>query len=646
MRTSRLVSALLAVCCAVAAAGQEVRPGIHFDRRFLVATRGVQAREGLPAFVPKAPAGWTLRTIVTTDVPGTFTIDGRQSTYAAPKTWHVLEPAAATLDAAAASMHPWDLAHHIVAGTAPGAMATMLDPGLIDTGMIEELEPNVAHVEPSLARRMGEALTRRGSSAKTCPDAPQGTVVACGAASFHWPNIPRVDWHQANDFTQLAAARKRTEAAFAAGPRVRIAHLDTGYYKTNDTITPPFFLFDKSKSMIPNDRCGQTGIDCYMGGLPNGHGPETLSVLAGGKINFAAADGYPAYDDYLGGAPLAEVFTYRVSPSVVLLWPLYVSEGIFSAVDENKADVISMSMGGAPSFMLRDAVNHAYDHGTAMFFAAADFFRLPVPFLPIEIPWHTMVYPARFTPATPVSGMTASKRSYGLTNSWWTLFRGDFTSWALRGSYGPARLAKGRALTATTPNITSRHGTSAFVPNQIQFSFSGTSAATPQAAAAAALWLQAHRNDIPADQWQTWRKTQLVYDALTSTAVCPQKHRCEELFGAGLIQANAAIDELPANPVKRDPAKIGVDWITLLAKIIGVNPNDPPPTGHRAELHRKMLQLEVAQLIASDRELNAMLGGDHESKPDAATLERLARALERHPRASAHLRRSVAARGR
>lgn len=610
-----------------AATAQEVAPGVHHSGEYLVSVRDA----GALRMDRLATQGWTAQTLLT--------IPSNDETNAPAKTWVLLSPPEAKKcpRVVAAAEHPWDRAHRSVA---TGALTTVAD--FVDMSQVIEIEPVVAYEVRGFAERYAAAMAKREKIAPACDEGPGDTVVACLPASFQWPNVKQVSWHMNDDRTQLRMAHNRAQAAFQQPPFVRIAHLDTGYYATTDTITPPRFLTDESRSFIPCDVCGETGIDCWKGGLPNGHGPSTLSVLAGGKVSFAGGNGYPAYNDYVGGAPLAEVFTYRVSPSVALLYPLHVAQGIVGAI-ENDADVISMSMGGAPSHFLRDAVNLAYDRGIAMFFAAADFIRLPVPIVPIEIPPHTMVYPARFTTATPVSGMTASGRSYGLNPSCFlSVLRGEAFDWMLRGSYGPEHLMRDRALTAVSPNITARYGTASFPRNQVKFSFQGTSAATPQAAAAAALWLQVHRNEFAPNEWRTWVKTQSVYDALISTAELPKRAGAVDQFGAGLIQASEALDvRRPANPVKRPPGKIGIDWITILAAILGIDPNDPPPTGQEAEIRRSMLQLEVAQLLTTEPELRDIVNGDFENTPSQRQLEQLARALERHPRASRYLRRAV-----
>jgi hypothetical protein len=614
----------------VAAHAAEVAPGVHFEGQFLVSVRGTSAAP-LQALTAR---GWKVETLATTRTTP-------------PKTWLLVTPPGGRL-AAASSMHAWELAHRMVGGKAPAALGSLDG---IDLSSIIEIEPHAAYEISGFHDRYTTGMKQREESAPQCAS-PSSGVIACGKASIQWPNVTKSSWHLDDDRTELRKAQLRAESAFGGPKLVRIAHLDTGYYPSKDSITPPRFRTDLSRSMIPDDQCGETGIDCYVGGTPNGHGPETLSVLAGGKVGFPGGNGYPPYDDYMGGAPLAEVFTLRVSPSVVLLYPLHVGQGIFLAVDQD-ADVISMSMGGAPSYFLRDAVNSAYESGVPMFFAAADFLRLPVPLIPIEIPPHTMAYPARFNTATPVSGITASGKSYGLNPSWFlSVLRGDAFSWILRGSYGPTKLMAHRALTTYTPNVTARFGQRivagsappVFPPNQIHFGFAGTSAATPQAAAAAALWLQFHRNDFNEAEWRSWVKAQSAYDALTSTAELPKQHGVVDHFGAGVVKADKALDYAkPANPVKREPGEIGVDWITILADILGIDTNEAAPK-ETAHIHKAMMQLEVAQLLMTEPQLRDILKGDFETTPSEAQIQRLARALENHPRASAQLKKGIKSR--
>ena len=284
MRSLRgcFVLAMLA-CVASVAFAQEVAPGVHFTGQILVSVRGALTNEIPSAATAENPGGWTVRQLAT--VRGSSDLEGPAA--AEPKTWLLLTPPSITEARGGDRTHPWDVSHRLIAGLMSDAMSEI--PSVVDSDRIVEMEPVVAYEMRGISGRLA------ASAAKTpllaCEEGPAGLVIACGAASFQWPNVPRVSWHQDDDRTQLRKARMRAEKHFQSGDVVRIAHLDTGYYATNDSITPPRFDFALSRSLIPNDRCGPKGIDCYQGGLPNGHGPETLSVLAGGKVQFAGGAG-------------------------------------------------------------------------------------------------------------------------------------------------------------------------------------------------------------------------------------------------------------------------------------------------------------------------------------------------------------------
>ena len=124
---------------------------------------------------------------------------------------------------------------------------------------------------------------------------------------------PGFGWHLKDEFSQLKSARERVgmNPAF----RVRIAHLDTGYDDKHPT-KPEQLLAqlgrNYSEAGSPN-----SAIDPQQGeftGDNSGHGTGTLSILAGARFKFKNE-----FDDFLGGAPQAEIIPIRVAGSVVLL---------------------------------------------------------------------------------------------------------------------------------------------------------------------------------------------------------------------------------------------------------------------------------------------------------------------------------------
>jgi hypothetical protein len=183
-------------------------------------------------------------------------------------------------------------------------------------------------------------------------------------------------------------------------------------------------------------------------------------------------------------------------------------------------------MGGIPARSWAAAVNRAYEAGVAIFAAAGNRFG-PSPPL-------STVYPARFNRVVAVCGVTADGTPYykpGLHRH-------------MQGCFGPPAKME-TALAAYTPNapwaLMGCGGVVGFG--------GGTSAATPQAAGAAALWLQAHPSPLGVAAWQT---VEAVRDALFNSAdrSAPDPGT---YFGRGVLKAAPALDQqfrtdLPMTP--------------------------------------------------------------------------------------------------
>ncbi len=121
-------------------------------------------------------------------------------------------------------------------------------------------------------------------------------------------------WHLDDAFSQLKSAR---EAVANNNYVVRIGHLDTGYDPTH-AIIPDSVRNNKLQRNFVDGENDMDAHDPRTAGtlrMP-GHGTGTLGILAGNKIRLNTDDG--VFNDYLGGAPFAEVICCRISPSVVL----------------------------------------------------------------------------------------------------------------------------------------------------------------------------------------------------------------------------------------------------------------------------------------------------------------------------------------
>src|SRR5918994_133754 len=348
------------------------------------------------------------------------------------------------------SVNPWDLAHEFAPhpSTATTPPVQFVEPDLLQS-FVYEPPP-----EPSEMFRFG------------------GRSCEPGAPNPNWPSGEEFAWHLGDDFSQLASARNLV--ATPSGNRVRVGILDTGFDPAHSTL-PLQLLLELQRDFFDDDL---DATDPGVTGLGNnpGHGTATLALLAGQRIR---PQGVPTFDDSLGGAPHAEVVPIRIADSVVHFFSSSMAEGIEYAVASG-VRVISISMGGAPTHRWAHAVNAAYEAGVAIFAAAGNNIR-------DGLPTREIVWPARFDRVTAVCGVTADKSPY---------FKSGLE--AMQGNFGPAEKMH-TAIAAYTPNVPwAEMGCSEVVSPR----GAGTSSATPQTAAAAALWLQHPHSPTNTEHWQ------------------------------------------------------------------------------------------------------------------------------------------------
>src|SRR5215213_7829457 len=238
-----------------------------------------------------------------------------------------------------------------------------------------------------------------------------------------------------------------------------------------------------------------------------GHGTATLALLAGRRVH---PQGGPALDDFLGGAPHAEVVPIRIADSVIHFSSSTMAEGIEYAITSG-CRAISISMGGLPARRWAHAVNAAYEAGVAIFAAAGNNIR-------DGFPTRETVWPARFTRVVGVCGATADKSPY---------FKSAFNG--MQDNFGPEHKMD-TAIAAYTPNAPwAEMGCS----DVVSMNGGGTSAATPQVAAAATLWCQHQTSPTNIERWQ---RAEAVRHALFSSADKRPPNRFK-FFGQGLLRA-------------------------------------------------------------------------------------------------------------
>lgn len=379
---------------------------------------------------------------------------------------------------------------------------------------------------------------------------------------------PAVAWNLGDAYGQFAAARTRVGNKQG---RITIAHLDTGFDPAHTTV-PAGLQAGKQWNTIPGgDPHDATDRAPASAPLTNrGHGTGTLGILAGNRVP-AGAPGWEGFTDFIGAAPGVKVIPVRIADGVVHFTTGTMVEGIKYAIDQG-VQVLTMSMGGLSSSALVDAINLAYESGIVMVTAAGNHYSgMPV--------LRSIVFPARYRRVIAACGVMGDGRAYA-----------DMPPGAMQGNCGPPE-KMATAIGAYTPNI---QWPELGAPSIIDMDGSGTSSATPQVAAAAALWLAEHWDEVK--DYKPWARVEAVRDALfRSAAKQTAKMGSKEVFekvGNGVLRAFDALQLRPraeSSLRPTPPARDSWSWIDLLFD--GAISAAPATPGQR-----HMLALELTQM--------------------------------------------------
>ena len=558
----------------------------------------VGVRGGVPPTFSAAGTRFELEPIFDVSA-GSITSDPALAAAPEPRwTWHV-----ARAESLADAPTAWDVAHALQtqAGLAPGA------PVLIEP----DLDQDWPYENPPT--RDPDSL-----AADACVFNDQRTDLPHVRGTF--------SWHLEDDRSQLRRARRSLGTPASA---VRIVHLDTGFDEAHQS-RPEHLRLDLQRNFVDDQPANDARDPGARGLIRNpGHGTGTIGILAGRRFRFSAA-GY-TFDDELGGAPGAEVIPVRVGKSVVQLFTSNIAKGIAYATelcrDERTAvHVISMSMGGVASAAWADAVNMAYEAGIVFVAAAGNNFSAGI----FGLPARAIVYPARFRRVIAACGVMADRRPY------YSLPVGT-----MQGNWGPSS-KMATALSAFTPNIS---WAEIGCPGIVDMEGAGTSAATPQVAAAAALYLQRHGAALfdAARYPERWMRVEAVRQALFTAADKNADGGSSEKLGNGILQAAAALAVNPAAAASLHKTAADRAVFPLLRVLTGLGAAPSPAAD-------AMLELEATQLAhrwrRSDRPNPLEIAvTDPDLPADAVPVEQVGRFLDAildHPDASAALKARAA----
>jgi len=307
-------------------------------------------------------------------------------------------------------------------------------------------------------------------------------------------------WHKLKEYSQLDEARKAVKTK-NPDVKIKIAIIDTGFHPGHPALPLNHSIgisFVKKEHGGPAyDTSASTPFE------QEGHGTATMSILAAPYINKEHSNGQ--FEGEFGGIPFAEIIPIRISETVALIQDYAFVEAVEYAM-ELGCEVISMSMGGTPSKAWSRVINKAYERGIIVVTAAGNSFRKG---FGVVLPKRTL-YPARWDRVLAVTGISADQLPYSFDAR--LTFKSS-SSEDMQGNYGPANVMH-TAIASYSPNISwgtmNKHSQKKY----FHLAGAGTSSATPQVAAAAALYICYYReelNEIMKDNPKyKWKKAEKV----------------------------------------------------------------------------------------------------------------------------------------
>jgi len=381
----------------------------------------------------------------------------------------------------------------------------------------------------------------------------------------------RIIWHLGDEYTQLRKASLLLHPEIGLGiipswnsgiPKV--AMIDTGVRYEYPTLPSHLDVslarsFTK-KGKIISDESGQ---DRGLTPEKHGHGTATANLLAGGYLSSKDSPDQ-IWSGIIGAAPQMKIIPLRVSESVVILNPKAFASALRYAINIG-ADVVSMSMAGAPSNRMADAINEAYLKGVVVVSAGGNQWSSGVMgALP-----DALMYPARFDRVIAAVGVMYDGRPYRADLETSDVLARSEGGSTMGSCYGPLSV-NGSVIAAYTPNTLWAGGDGDKVgKTEATMDGGGTSTATPQVAAAAAMWLELHGKALDAainalsktqkgkslahpKYGLRWIRSEAVRFALLNSALKgvgknEDGKDYDHLYGNGVLQAYDALKYYPVS---------------------------------------------------------------------------------------------------
>ncbi|MDX2279010.1 MAG: S8 family serine peptidase [Saprospiraceae bacterium] len=425
-----------------------------------------------------------------------------------------------------------------------------------------------------------------------------------------WPHPEQANgnymWHLGSNFSELEKTRDSILSdaelmAYLEKNPVRIGHLDTGFFP-HKGFMPEKIQIGLAKSFVPGES-ENLGVDFEKKGNileQQGHGTATLAILAGPKVD--NPPGLEGFKGYIGAIPFAEVIPIRVQDSVALLKTRALEQAIYYAVEQG-CEVITMSMAGAPSRRWADAVNYAYEKGVTIVAAAGNSWRAGIR---KHLPDY-LLYPARFERVIGAAGISYNQQPYVFDANNWEENVKTAGGVDMQGNHGP-HAQMWHVMAAYTPNVFWAETGEDEKPIRPHFLMTGggTSSATPQIAAAAALWIAKHRKELLETKKYTgtWKQVEAVRHALFTNAE-KFDNTMYDYIGQGALRAFRSIQSTPAEEkILKESPKAKTPFLPLLSTLFGLLPKDGN-NNNQDFVKTEMLALELSQLTMTEPNLLA-----------------------------------------